>query len=579
MTLLARAGQFLVQRQRGLLVALLVALHLSLLAGQEGRLGIVWWLVDVGLFMLWQPFVHAERRLGYSSFFAVTLIVVAGMFGYGGWLLMLWTAFVAALVGGRVLFVSHRATRIFYLLAFAYLLTAVLFHLVPRVVPGPGDAERMLDRLFAWGAPVLLALMAVMPVRLPAERKIAGPVDFVYSLFVFLLIAVLVLGSLAFMVIQRSGYIEALFGTLAVLGGMLLLLGWAWNPRPGFDGIGVFFSRYLLTVGLPFEEWLHRLTALADDIREPGPFIDSALRQMLELPWVEGGEWSAGGERGRFGRAGRFAQDFSVLSVRLVLYTRYRLSPALVWHFRLLTQLVAEYHLAKLRERELEQVSYLRAVYETGARLTHDVKNLLQSLNNLCYVVQSLDETRSAEIHPLMQRQLPLIVQRLEQTLEKLRRPRGGVGAHTRAEAWWASLRERYEGQGVRFTADHCLSETMLPTALFDSVIDNLLQNAIEKRRHEPALQIEVALAEEGRSVIVCDSGSPVPRRVCDTLFAAPVASENGLGIGLYHAALQAREFGYVLRLLENHPGRVCFGLASVVAGPQAVEQAPLGQR
>lgn len=141
MTLLARAGRFLVERQQGLLVALLVVLHLSLLASPGDRLGIVWWLVDVGLFMLWQPFVHAERRLGFSSFSAVALIVGAGIWGYGSWLLMLWTAFVAALVGGRVLFVSHRGTRVFYLLAFAYLLTAVLFYLVPRVVPGPGDAE------------------------------------------------------------------------------------------------------------------------------------------------------------------------------------------------------------------------------------------------------------------------------------------------------------------------------------------------------------------------------------------------------------------------------------------------------
>ena len=54
MTLLARAGGFLVERQRGLLILLLGLLHLALLAGEGDRLGLVWWLVDVGLFMLWQ---------------------------------------------------------------------------------------------------------------------------------------------------------------------------------------------------------------------------------------------------------------------------------------------------------------------------------------------------------------------------------------------------------------------------------------------------------------------------------------------------------------------------------------------
>jgi signal transduction histidine kinase len=561
MTLLARAGGFLVGRQQGLLVLLLGVLHLSLMAGPGSRFGMVWWLVDVGLFMLWQPFVHAERRLGFSSFASFVLLLAAGLWGYGNWLLLLWAAFVAALVGGRVLFVSHRGTRLFYLFAFAYLLSAVLLHLMPRVVPSPGGEEALLAKVFLWGGPLALALMALMPVRAPTDRQAAGPVDFVYSLFVFLLIAVLVLGALAFMVIQRASYVEALLGTLVVMGGMLLLLGWAWNPRPGFGGVGIFFSRYLLTVGLPFEQWLHRLTEIAENERDPQRFLDRALQQMLELPWVEGGEWSTGGSEGHFGKPGVFEQEFVILSLRLRLYTRYRLSPALVWHFRLLSQLVAEYHLAKLRERELEQVSYLRAVYETGARLTHDVKNLLQSLNNLCYVAQSLDGERSAEIQPLMQRQLPLIVQRLEQTLDKLRRPRGGAGPLLGAESWWNGLQQRYAPQGVVFVADRCLSEAMVPTALFDSAIDNLVQNALEKRQREPGIEIRVEMADGGRLVAVTDSGTPVPAQVESGLFDAPVASESGLGIGLYHAALQAAELGFRLRLAENRPGAVRFEL------------------
>lgn len=561
-TVLTRFGSFLVKRQQGLLVLLLAALHGALVTGAASGFGLIWWLVDVGLFMLWQPFVRAERRLGGSSFSGVALILGAGIWGFGNWLLLLWTAFIAALVGGRVLFVAHRATRIFHLLAFAYLLTAVLLFLVPRVVSSPGGEAILLERLFVWGGPFVLAIMALMPVSAASGYKAAGPVDFVYSLFVYLLIAVLVLGSLAFMVIQRASYVEALLGTLVIMGSMLLLLGWAWNPRPGFGGVGIFFSRYLLTVGLPFEQWLHRLTEVAEEVREPGPFLDRALKQMLDLPWVEGGEWTAGEANGVFGGRGAFAQEFSILSLRLTLFTRYRLSPALVWHFRLLTRLVAEYHMAKLRERELEQMSYLRAVYETGARLTHDVKNLLQSLNNLCYVAQSLEGERSAEIQPLMQRQLPVIILRLEQTLEKLRRPRGGAERLLAAESWWMGLRQRYESQAVRFEADCCLSEAMVPTALFDSVIDNLLQNAVEKRLRDGGVEICVKIRDGGRVVAVTDSGDPVPDKVVEKIFLAPVASESGLGIGLYHAALQAAESGYCLRLIENKAGSVCFELS-----------------
>ena len=60
------------------------------------------------------------------------------------------------------------------------------------------------------------------------------------------------------------------------------------------------------------------------------------------------------------------------------------LRPALQWHLRLLAQLLGEFYLAKRREAKLRETSYLQAVHETGARTTHDIKNLLQSLNVLC---------------------------------------------------------------------------------------------------------------------------------------------------------------------------------------------------
>lgn len=566
MSMLARLGGFLVARQRGLLILLLALLHFSLLAGEGSGFGLVWWLVDIGLFMLWQPFVRSEQSLGISALAGFVLLLLAGVSGYGPWLLLLWATFLTALVGGRVLFVAHRGTRLFYLLAFGYLLAAILLYLVPQLVPNPGPERGMLEMLFIWSAPATLLLMILLPVRDWGGRAAAGPVDFVYSLFVFLLVAVLVLGSLAFMVIRKTGYVEALLGTVLVMAAMLLLLGWAWNPRPGFGGVGVFFSRYLLSVGLPVEQWLHRLTEVASEERDPAAFLGRALQQTLELPWVIGGEWAAGGEKGEFGSAGPFAQEFSILSLSLKLHTRHRLSPALIWHFRLLIQLVAEYHLAKLRERELEQMSYLRAVYETGARLTHDVKNLLQSLNNLCYLAQSLDGDRAAEIQPLMQRQLPVIVQRLEQTLEKLRRPRGGVGAMLGAEAWWRGLCQRLEGQQVVFEADRCLSDVAVPTALFDSVADNLVQNALDKRAQDPGVAITVRLQEGGELLSVSDNGAPLPESIVAALFRAPVASESGLGIGLYHATRQAEELGYVLRLAENRAGEVRFELQRRVA-------------
>ena len=561
MTSLRRLGSALHDRQRWVLISLLAVLHLALLAGANTLIGMMCWLVDFGLFILWQPFIHAERKIDAVGLAAIVAVLAGGAWAFGWWLLIFWAAALAALVGGRVMFIDHRPTRIFYLIAFAYLLAALLVWLMPKVVPATAVIGPSLDREFAWGMPLLFVVMMLLPTRREVSRPSGGIVDFFYSIFIFLLFAVLVLGSLAFMLLRQSPYIEAVFKTVLSMAAMLLLIGWAWNPRPGFSGVGVFFSRYLLTIGLPFEKWLHRLTAYSGSESDPERFLGKALKDMLELPWVDGGVWVAGERTGSFGELSRFTQDFPEEPLQLTLHTRHKLSPALVWHFHLLAQLTNEYYVAKLRARELQQISYLRAVHETGARLTHDVKNLLQSLNNLCYLAQTMDGKDSVRVSQLLQRQLPQVTQRLSQTLEKLQAPQNEVGSAVEAESWWAMVQQRYENDAIDFAGLVFEPGVKIPAALFDSVVDNLLQNALEKRQSETGLYIKVSMSSDAASLCVSDSGSPLSGHVLADLLLAPVASENGLGIGLYNSARQALGFGYELRLSNNVDGNVCFEL------------------
>jgi C4-dicarboxylate-specific signal transduction histidine kinase len=103
----------------------------------------------------------------------------------------------------------------------------------------------------------------------------------------------------------------------------------------------------------------------------------------------------------------------------------------------------------------------------------------------------------------------------------------------------------------------------MLPGALFDSVAENLLQNALAKRQREPGLSISVAF--DGVTLSVTDDGSAIAPALADGLLREPVLSNDGLGIGLYHAARQADALGYRLALAESRPGRVTFALAPVI--------------
>lgn len=71
-----------------------------------------------------------------------------------------------------------------------------------------------------------------------------------------------------------------------------------------------------------------------------------------------------------------------------MLFSTHSLTPSLIWHFNLVVQIIGEFYDAKISARQLSQMAYLKAIHETGARITHDVKNLLQSLNMLCFAAE-----------------------------------------------------------------------------------------------------------------------------------------------------------------------------------------------
>lgn len=554
----------LIALRHGLLLALLTVLYLVLWQGPQTTLGRTLFVVHVGFFMLWQPFVHGEQRLSWASLLGLSGVVLAAGAFLQGWMIVLWIMVLAGIVGGKILLFGARASRLFYLLALAFLVVALLLMAAPLVVAQakPPEAILWLGRV---GLPLILVTMALLP-RGTETANTREVVDFVYSLFVFLLLAVLLLGSLAAMLLLGSGYVEALLQTLLVTGAMLLLLGLAANPRSGVSGIGGLISRYLLSIGLPIEKWLEALANLALREEDPTAFIEQACAEIAQqLPWVRGGEWVAGGSKGRFGITDGRRWEFSHGGMVLVLYTLHALSPTLIWHYNLLAQLLAQFHVDKLRALALKQLSYMQAIHETGARLTHDVKNLLQSLNALCSAGIEPGAESSREYQSLLRRQLPAISDRLAETLAKLNAPQSLSAARwVPAAEWWQDLRQRMAAlDWMNFKVEPMIPGE-LPVEVFSGVVDNLIRNVAEKHLREPAIRVWVELArnDAGFELLFCDDGSAMADSVASSLFLGPVSSESGYGIGLYHAARYANAAGYRLELAENRAGRVCFRLA-----------------
>jgi hypothetical protein len=541
-----------------LLAAMLLTLH-----GAIAWAGGEWWergllLAHFGLFLIWQPVWRGERQVSLAL--ALLVLCLGAFFAIAGnwWLIATWIAVLFGLIGGGVPGTVGRRDRLVAILGAVYLVAMLLMWVVPQLFTRYTVPEEVAD-VVRFGLPLLPLVILAVP---RDERRGGDPViiDLFYSLMLFLLVAALALGSFVIQEIAHGQYLLGLAQSLMVIAVLLAGLSWLWNPRAGFSGIGTLLSGYLLGLGLPFELRMRRLADLAQTETRPEQFLRAALTYMLELPWVTGLSWQSEYSAGEVGHPAEYAEHYETGGLRFTLHAPRPFSPAVLLHLKLLVQMVGHFHEGLRREQIRQQSAYTQAIYETGARLTHDVKNLLQSLRSICAAAEMRGADDSQAFRALVQRQLPQITQRLSATLEKLKTPSAIEMNNVDAAIWWQGLQARYAGRNIVFLSGEVPAGESLPAELFDSTADTLIENALYKAAQAGSLRISVALSA-GPQLTICDDGAPVPPAIEDDLLVAPVPSESGLGVGLFQAAKFAEQSGFALVLADNRQGRVCFEL------------------
>ena len=453
---------------------MLLALHASLAFGIQQ-----WWsraflLAHFGFFLLWQPVWLGDRNLNAFQAFVVVAVGLLFVVWSSWWLMALWIAVLFALIGGNVVGGRRGAQRAVGFIAALYLLAVLLMWVVPQLF----DGERFPQVVLLFVRFVLpLVLLGVLPIKVQADRA-SEPmaVDLLYSVLLFLLVAALVLGSFVIKVLSSGDYPSALAQTLFVIALLLLLLSWLWNPHGGFSGVKYLVSRYFLTIGLPFEVWMRNLAEHAQRETNSARFLALALEDMSDLPWVAGVAWRTANGDGHVGARSKFHAEFALKELDLDIYTSWSLSPALMVHLKLLAHLLGYFYEAKQREHQQRQNAYHQAIFETGARLTHDVKNLLQSLKSLCSAVEHSNGHEPVKLQGLMQRQLPQIAQRLQATLDKLQAPDQSPTELVDAATWWEQIKQRYADRNVAFSLGSSKLEGELPGDLFNSIAENLIE-------------------------------------------------------------------------------------------------------
>jgi signal transduction histidine kinase len=559
----SKLNQLLAANSQRILALMLLALHAYLIWGDgTTQLQRAFFLCHYGLFLMWQPVWRSSEKLSKLAVAVFIGVGVIAFFYINWWLTAVWLSILFGLLGGRVFSEESKANRAVHILAASYLLAMLLLWVVPKLLGSSDDLEAA-KFVIRYLIPILP--LAILFISTQSNKAGQLPVlDFFYTLLLMLMAFILTLASYAIGTIQAINYVQVMFITIFGLAFGLLVFSFFWKPNTRFSGVELLMSRYLLSIGMPFEVWVKNIAALGEIESTPNGFVQAAMGEMTALPWVSGVNWMADETQGKLGETSQHVTDFNFKDFHMTLHTRWQISPALYVHVKLLTQIMGEFYEAKRREETLRQNAYMQAFYETGSRLTHDIKNILQSVGTLVTAAEQTEEKDNAALLTLIRKQLPVLNQRIAATLDKLKAPGEDKKRLEKMSAWWKNLQLRHARDDVEFVAEELPKEDINAEVL-DSVLDNLLNNALEKTKYQPDTAIKVEMRNDavlGFYIDVSDTGKAMSAQIANDLFKKHIASPNGLGVGLYHAAQDSKQAGYQLSLVSNVNGAVSFRVA-----------------
>jgi nitrogen-specific signal transduction histidine kinase len=526
-------------------------------------------LMHLGFFLFWQPLFSSKETVNNKSLLFSILIIFGLYYFLNWWFIALWIILLIGLTGGSALIQGMSRTvyalaAVILFLELSLTITPSLFHL--QVLSSELDSVIYYSMLLA----------SLVITLWPNKQHRIVRIDYLHSMIISFGSFALYQSSILVSFTYKQNYIEALLTTAFLLGVFLLLVSLLWLPKRGISGLGQKWEQHILNIGNPFEKWVHETALLGKNKKlKPEVFLQFSVEHLLNLPWVSGISWQSATENEFHGTSSKHIYIFEEDSLKMELHSHIPMGSALKIHAQLLMQLLSYFYQSKLREITLKNQTHLKAVYETGSKLTHDIKNILQALQTLTGVVQASDNPQQS--HELLEKQLPLLTQRLQNTLDKLQAKTDTGQNFKLLSVWWKELKSRYHGRDINFEGT-TEKDIEIDTDIFDTILENLLENARSKRRDNPETDITATIfsSEKNHFINVCDSGDPVPDNKSNILFNQILPSKDGYGIGLYQSAQLARKNNYQLTLSENKKGKVCFSLfngVSVTAVPQTLSK------
>ena len=551
--------QLITDRREYIILALMLGfLHASILLDFGSPISRAMLLIHLGLFLIWQPIQEKDKRLVWYNGIIFIILTLMLVYWINWWFISGWLILLIGIVGGRV--VINRNERNAYMLVMIFLVAELLIGCIPRLFVI--ESAIHLYNPLQYGISLIPLVLMVFPKV--GGQPLVRMVDLLQAITASLLCSLLALGSLVIMYHVGTDYIIALIQTLMAIGICLFAISWLLSPHAGFSGLSELWSRSILNIGTPFEQWLIELSQLRQDKKTADEFLEEAMKKLVALPWMAGVKWTIANKDYSLGEPSKNEIQTKIQNNPVTLCTNIPIGGALFLHCNLLIQLIDQFYVAKIHEQDLSRQAHLQAIYETGARITHDIKNLLQAMHSMITILKAdtTDEVNQSKSIVILNKQFPYFIQRLELAMNKLQTPGELNQEKVNFRDWWQDLQSRYKESNINFNA-LIEDDPMIPADLFDSVSENLLENIFAKQKSENDIKIyiDTIVKENVICLLIRDTGSAIDENTEKVLFKEPLNSDNGLGIGLYQAAKQAESLGYSLLLKNNVDGDVCFKL------------------
>jgi len=549
------------QHEYWLFALLLIGLEWSLSSALSGWIVQIFLLVHFSAFLAW--ILHRNPLFQLLSLQGIlTLVFIAFNIVFAEPILLLgWKFVLIALIASNI--ANQKLSRLFDLLALLNLfLTLYLFDLnhVFNIYQINHTFE-ILTRL------ILMSFFIPLLILQPTQQHYKN-IDF-FSGIMTASVGIFISTMTLFLTLnQQISYPFALAISCFMVIVFILLFGMVWLILGNVQSFNQLSLNQNSTHEHSFEQWIAMLI-------QPGIYKTTTPQEYLEegldnlqhiLPNICGlSSHSLYGDK-NWGEQGKHTFEIQIQSLEIIFYSNYKINVNYQSHIKLLIQLLEHFHQAKRREEILSQQAHLQAIYETGAKLTHDMKNILQSLKGITSIIESASQPENfGDTQKVLQGQFPYLGQRLQRILDKIQQPLQSQQTYVLIREWWTNLQARYHKREIIFSAN-MMWNSKIPEEIFDNVVENLLENAFNKRQRESNLDIQVTLETTEKQVrlTVCDNGTVIPEELFKQLLTQPVPSRDGYGVGLYQVAKQTIHSGYRLKISHNEKGKVCFELVSV---------------